>query len=329
MRGVGEFELLARIRERLPPAAGKVVTGSGDDAAVSVPAGATATSVDAVVEGVHFRRETAPLRSIGHKALAAALSDLAAMGAAAGEAYVALGVPSDLSEADCVELLEGAISVAEATGTTLAGGDIVASPVLFLSVTAVGQAAAEEDLVRRGGAEPGDIVAVTGELGGSAAGLLVLDRPELAEAVDPGARAAARARQLEPWPRLAEGEALAAAGATAMVDVSDGLGADAGHLAAASGVGLAIEASRLPVAPEAVAIAAAAGRDPAELAVRGGEDYELVACLPAEALDDALRAVAERGGRLTPVGEARRGTGLEIRRSDGSLLQPGGYDQLS
>src|SRR4051795_9153268 len=138
MMRMGEFELLARIRERLPASGPRIHLGSGDDAAVSVPGGATATSVDALVEGVHFRRDRATLSQIGHKALATALSDLAAMGAEPGEAYVVLGIPADLGEDECLELLDGMLAVAGATGTTLAGGDLTASPVLSLAVTVVG-----------------------------------------------------------------------------------------------------------------------------------------------------------------------------------------------
>src|SRR3954451_222399 len=125
---MGEFELLARIRERLPAPGPQVRLGSGDDAAITAPGGATATSVDALVEGVHFRRGQATLAQIGHKALATALSDLAAMGAEAGEAYVVVGVPPDLDEDGCLELVEGIAALAEETGTTLAGGDVSRAP---------------------------------------------------------------------------------------------------------------------------------------------------------------------------------------------------------
>lgn len=327
---MGEFELLAKVRERLGPPGPRVRLGSGDDAAVVVPGGATATSVDALVDGVHFRRTDASLAQIGGKALATALSDLAAMGAEPGEAYVALGVPADLDEDGCLELLDGIAAVAAETGTTLAGGDLSRAPALSLAMTVVGHAARAEDLVSRGGARPGDVLALTGELGGAAAGLLVLQRPALAAGLPAGIAEELRARQLEPAPRLAAGRALAAAGATAMIDLSDGLGGDARHLAEASGAGLRIEAGTLPIASGVAEVAAAAGRDPLELAAGGGEDYELLATLPAERFEDAAAAVAAAGGPgLTRIGEATAGEGVEIRLPDGGMLEPSGFDQLS
>jgi thiamine-monophosphate kinase len=328
---MGEFELLAKLRERLPPPGPGVRLGSGDDAAIVVPDGVTATSVDALVDGVHFRRETASLAQIGAKALAVSLSDLAAMGAEPGEAYVVLGVPEDLDEDGCLELLDGIAGVAAETGTTLAGGDITRAPALTLAVTVVGHAAAATDLARRAGAQPGDVLAVTGELGGAAAGLLLLEAQSSFE--PPGApnvdRAPLLARQLEPRPRLDAGRALAAAGATAMIDLSDGLGGDAGRLAAASGVRLEIDAASLPLAPGLAAVAAAAGRDPLQLAVCGGEDYELLAALRVERYEGAAAALTAAAGLgLTRIGVAVAGEGVEIRRPGGGTLAPDGFDQL-
>jgi thiamine-monophosphate kinase len=334
---MGEFELLERVRERLPKPGPRVRLGSGDDAAIVVPSGATATSVDALVDGVHFRREWSSLAQIGGKALAVALSDLAAMGAEPGEAYVVLGVPADLDEDGCIELLDGMAEVAVATGTTLAGGDVTRAPVLTLGMTAVGHAERASSLVTRGGARPGDALVVTGELGGAAAGLLLLEREPKADVpVERGpyghrstGTPSLVARQLEPRPRLAAGRALAEAGATAMIDVSDGLGGDAGHIAAASGVGLRIEAAALPIDDGVAEVAAAAGRDPLELATSGGEDYELLAALPAESLAAAAAAVAAADGtRLTRIGGVVAGEGIEIRLPDGGLLKSAGFDQL-
>jgi thiamine-monophosphate kinase len=325
---MGEFELLARVRERLPPAGVRVVVGMGDDAAVTVPGGATATSVDAVVDGVHFRREHCSLAQVGHKALATALSDLAAMGAEAGEAYVVLGVPPGMSEDECMELIDAVAALAERTGTTLAGGDVTRAPALTVATTAVGHAARAEAFVTRAGARAGDALVLTGEIGGAAAGLLLGERPELASAVSEETAERLRARQLEPRPRLAAGRALARAGATAMIDLSDGLGADAGHIAEESKVGIRIDAHSIPLANGVAEVAAAAGLDPLPMAASGGEDYELLAALPPERLADAATAAGEAETTLAVIGTVVEGTGVEIRRPGGRTLEPSGYDQL-
>ena len=339
MMRMGEFELLALIRERLPAGGRRTHLGSGDDAAITIPGGATATSVDALVDGVHFRRDQASPAQIGHKALATALSDLAAMGAEAGEAYVVLGLPPDLGEAECTELLDGMVALAGETGTELAGGDLTRSDQLFLVVTVVGHASDSEAFVQRAGAQPGDVLVLTGEIGAASAGLELLNnQPSDADFAFKGAMAAQKTksaiealveRQLEPTPRLAAGRALALAGATAMIDLSDGLGADARHLAQASGVKLEIEAEAVPLAAGAVALSEARGREPWWL-LGGGEDYELLACISPAQLERATEAVLSKGGvPLTQVGEVRTGSGVEIRLPDGRLLKPTGFDQLA
>ncbi len=333
---MGEFELHELIRQRLPPSGPQVRVGSGDDAAITVPGGATATSVDALVEGIHFKREWSSLRQIGRKALAVALSDLAAMGAGPGEAYVVLGVPADLDEEGCLELLDGIALLARETGTTLAGGDVTRAPALSLAMTVVGHARSESDLVTRSGARPGDALVVSGEIGGAAAGLLLLEAAEGAQSSHVAHRETSDdrtqliARLLEPVPRLDAGRALAAADARAMIDLSDGLGGDAGHVARASGVGLRIDAAALPLAAGVTDVAKATGRDPFELATSGGEDYELLAALPPEQLVAATAAVAKQGDAgLTQIGEVVAGEGVEIRLPGGGLLAPRGFDQLS
>jgi thiamine-monophosphate kinase len=351
---MGEFELLAALRERLPEPGPRVRLGSGDDAAVTVPDGATATSIDALVEGVHFRRESASLVQIGRKALSTALSDLAAMGAEAGEAYVVLGAPEEMGEDELLELGEGLAAVARKTGTTLAGGDVTRAPALTLAVTVVGHAPRAEDFVTRGGARPGDVLVVTGELGGAAAGLLLLEDTDLTAAafgavepataddplperasgprLDVASADALRRRHLDPTPRLDAGKALAAAGTTAMIDLSDGLAGDAGHVAAASGALLVIDAAALPIAGGVAAVAAAADRDPLELAISGGEDYELLAALPPVAVDSARRALAAAGSPLTVIGKVEGAKDAparaEIRLPGGGAAPSRGYDQL-
>jgi len=330
---MGEFELLARIRERLPADGPRIHLGSGDDAAVSVPAGATATSVDALVDGVHFRRDLASPAQIGHKALATALSDLAAMGAEAGEAYVVLGLPPDFSEDECIEMLDGMTALASATGTELVGGDLSRAGELFLAITVIGHAPTADAFVTRGGAHPGDVLVLTGEIGGAAGGLVLLDDDERRIDHTLGGeklRASLIGRQLEPTPRLAAGSALASAGATAMIDLSDGLGADAGHMAKASGVKLAIEADAVPLSAAARTLSEATGRDPWRL-LNGGEDYELLASIPPERVDAARRRVeeAEKDVALTEIGAVIAGSGVEIRLPGCRLLEPGGFDQLA
>jgi thiamine-monophosphate kinase len=327
---MGEYDLIAALRARLPAPGPRVLVGMGDDAAVTAPGGVTATSVDAIVEGVHFRRGSTPLEAIGRKGLAAALSDLAAMGAEPGEAYIVLGVPPDLDEPGCLELLEGVQQLAATTGTALAGGDISRSAVLFVAMTVVGHAPGAASLVTRGGAKAGDAVAVTGDLGGAAAGLRMLEGEAASVDLPDEVVSALRARQLDPQPRLGEGRALAASGASAMIDLSDGLGADAGHIAAESGVRLEIDLSALPLQAGVAEVAVAIGEEPLDLAAGEGEDYELLACLPAESVDRARAAVADAGNSLAVIGRCVPGEGgVKLSAPSGRELRVRGYDQLS
>ena len=236
------------------------------------------------------------------------------MGAEPGEAYVVLAIPEGTDEEFCLELHSGLTELAEACGVELLGGDLNRAPVLLVSVTAVGYEPDRSRLVARSGAGAGDLVVVTGELGGAAAAL---------EALGGGERGAAAvlARQFAPTPRLDAGRALAGAGATAMIDVSDGLGADAGHIAEASGAGIEIDLDRVPVQE---GVAAIVGTDAAlELAATGGEDYELLACLPPDRLAEATSAVAPL--RLTEIGSVTKGAGATLRRADGTELEPRGF----
>jgi thiamine-monophosphate kinase len=285
---VRELELIGAIRAALTDRGGRTVRWSGDDAAVVRARALAVTSIDTVVDGVHFRLDTHSPADVGWKALATALSDLAAMGADAGEAYVALVLPEGFDGA--LELVGGMEELAELCGVTIAGGDVVRGQALTVTVAVTGWADSEDELVGRDGAAAGELVGVTGELGGSEAGRELLERGERSPA-------GLVLRHLRPTPRLPEGRALAAAGAGAMIDLSDGLATDAGHLARASGVELRLQLDALP---------RAAGVEP-EAAAGGGDDYELLFTIAPD-----RREAAEAAAPVTWLGEVRVGSGLVL-----------------
>ncbi|HEY5193464.1 MAG TPA: thiamine-phosphate kinase [Solirubrobacteraceae bacterium] len=275
--------------------------GIGDDATVVKALKLCVATVDTIVEGVHFKLDDPELsfNDIGWRALAGALSDIAAMGAQTGEAYIALGVPSHVSERQALELMLGAEELAELTDTTIAGGDVVSAPGLFASVTIVGWAERDQKLIGRDGARPGDLVGVTGTLG---------------------------TRPRRPMPRLREGRAIAPAGTHAMIDLSDGLATDAGHLARSSGVVLKIDLDQLPIDEQTERTANALGVAPWEAAATAGEDYELCVCVPRKRADRVSAACERTGTKLTWVGHVSEGWPGVVLRHEGRKQTLTGFE---
>ena len=258
---VGEFGLIARVAARLGPAPDEVV-GNGDDAAVvKAPDGRVVVSTDALVEGGHFRNDWSSAYDIGRKAAAQAMADIAAMGARPTAIVVALGAPKELTIGTAEELADGLGDECKAAGAGVVGGDMVAAPTMMLTVTAIGSLDGLEP-VTRSGARPGDRVVLAGELGRSGAGLRLLGAGIREHPLVDAHR--------RPSPPYLMGPLLARSGATAMIDVSDGLAADAGHLAMRSGVRIELLSEAIPRA-EGVTM---------EDVLHGGEDHALLATLP-------------------------------------------------
>ena len=265
---VGEFGLIRRVRDRLPASVPRVLLGSGDDAAVlAAPDRRVVAGADLLLEGRHFRRDWSSAHDVGRKAAAQNFADIAAMGAVPTALLVSLVLPGDLPVKWVEELADGFAAECVPLGATVAGGDMVRGDLIVVSVTALGDLEGREP-VRRSGARPGDVLAVAGRLGWSAAGYEVFvsgARP------GEGELRFVRAHQV-PEPPYAAGPEAARLGATAMLDVSDGLLADLGHLAEAGGVWLDVDSAALDLLGGALRL---------DQVLTGGEDHALAATFPA------------------------------------------------
>jgi thiamine-monophosphate kinase len=285
---VGEFgliEILARMieksRDEKRPVWKNLTAGIGDDSAAWKNSGGfTLATTDCLVQDVHFRLGQTGWCDLGWKALAVNLSDIAAVGGTAEYALVTLGLPADTEVEDVTTLYKGMIELGEQYGVAIAGGDMTLSKTLFISLTVTGSTC--ESLLRRSTARPGDLIAVTGYPGMSAAGLRLISDGATPTAEDRPLRQAF----LRPCPRLAEGNAILAAGGNAAIDISDGLVADLGHICQASEVGAHIDMESIPLHPAAREAFPAQALD---MALGGGEDYELLFTASA-AIIDKVRA---------------------------------------
>lgn len=333
MRRAGELGLIRLVRRMAggEPAPG-VLTGIGDDTAVLAltPGASLLATTDLLIEDVHFRRAWASPGDIGWKALAVNLSDVAAMGGIPRFALVALALPGVATIEEAAEFFQGFAALAHAHGVALVGGDTSSSPDGWMvNVTVLGEHAGRPRL--RAHARPGQLVAVTGSLGRSAAGLRLLEGFRPAAGLPDDADAELVAAHLRPRPRVAEGQWLGAAtGIQAMMDLSDGLATDLGHICAESSVGADVWIDRLPIAAATRAAAAAIGGDPVRWAAGGGEDYELLVTLDAAAAPAVARDLAAATGTaLTVVGQIRSGREVTFLDAHGQSVAMGaGYEHF-
>jgi thiamine-monophosphate kinase len=314
---IGEFGLIEALHQVLSPevvAGPGLSVGIGDDAAIWSPTAGESIVVttDSLVEGIHFRLDWTDRWSLGHKSLAVNLSDLAAMGACPRVALISLALTGNEKVADLEDLYRGIDALAVPHGVLVAGGDIVSSPKgVAIHVTVLGETRSGRTL-RRSGAQVGDVVCVSGTIGASAAGYsLLLEGTE-------GPRAGTTtadlliAAHLRPQPRLALGRLLLESGATSAMDLSDGLFGDLPKILDMSGVGARVELSKLPVA---AAVRALFPEEWADLATRGGEDYELLFTLPPGRFDDVRADADAIDATITVIGE------ITPRPSEGSAMK--------
>lgn len=290
----GEFAMIRRITAGLVQSSSTIL-GPGDDAAVLRPDGDIAVTTDLLVEGVHFRRNWSTPFQLGRKAIAVNVSDVEAMGAVPMSVVVAVALPNTLEETWITEFSAGVRDECARAGVSLVGGDLSRSDTITVCVTAIGEMQGREP-VTRAGARPGDVVAVCGRLGWSSAGLTVLQRGF-------GSPKELVVEHQCPTVPYGQGRVAADAGATAMMDVSDGLLADLGHIALASDVAVDVRREAFEVTDAISRVCAATSRSPWSFVLAGGEDHALVATFP-----DSV----ELPERWYPVGSVGDGEGLTV-----------------
>ena len=329
----GEAEIISRIRQRAR-ASDQVLLGIGDDAAVLRHGAATdlIACCDLMVEGVHFRRGWAAPRLIGRKALAVTLSDVAAMGGVARFAMTSIALPHALPSGFIEELLEGIFEMADSSDVSIIGGDTSSSvDSLFIDTSVIGECAAGRAITRKG-AKVGDAIYVTGALGASALGLLLLEQGfRLEDLTGSDARTAALIKHLAPAPRLKAGQAIGERElATAMIDISDGLSTDLWHVLNEGDCGAILKADAIPIAGCVNSLATGdSGIEPLKLALDGGEEYELLFTSASENQNRIAEMSEEFAVPITMIGEIVDDKGLRLE-SNGLLeaIPPSGYEHM-
>lgn len=330
---VGEHDVIARVRALLPPAPSWVVVGIGDDAAVVEPSRnhLDVLTTDALVEGVHFDRRFVDPASIGFRALAVNLSDLASMGAAPRLALLSLGLPPAMPLADLEAMLGGLAELASRHRVTIVGGNVTRSPgPLFIDVTVTGTAKRRKVLTRSAG-RAGDAVFVTGTLGAAAAGLAWLRlHGRLPQAADvPDVMQPAVLRYLRPEPRLRFGVMTGRTrAASACMDLSDGLADAVRQVAAASGTGAIVDADTLPIDPAARHVFGDVADGPLQAALSGGDDYELLCIVPRRAGRRFAAASHATGLPVTKIGVLTREPGVVLRQGGVDGQCPAGFEHF-
>lgn len=329
---VGEFGLIQVIRAIAPSSPHGLVLGIGDDTAAfrPTPGMLTLATCDIQVEGRHFLRDRTTAYQLGRRAAAINLSDIAAMGGEPRYALVSLALDQAIEVSWVEDLYRGLKDEMAQVGAGVIGGNLsaIAGPTV-IDITLIGEVA-EHEMVRRSGAHAGDVVLVTGSLGSSAAGLLALERgldiarPDVAQAVS---------AHLTPTPRVREGRTIGRSGkATAMIDVSDGLAGDLGHICEASGLGARLIANNLPLAQETRTLATELGKDAVALALHGGEDFELCFTCRAEDAGTLIATIKQNTGTdVRVVGTMMASPGLILTLPDGreGPLTKGGWDHFA
>ena len=325
---ISEFDLIARIRSSLKSSQGRAILGTGDDAALikTTPGKHSLFTLDVMVENTHFKLDYFSPQDVGWKALAVNISDIAAMGGMPTYCVVGLGLCGGLQLDLTDGLCQGLKEIADHHGIGVVGGDIVRSGEFFIAISLLGEVTPGE-VVSRSGAKVGDLVLVTGDLGGAAAGLACLGEPGLCP--DSGRRDALVQRHLRPIPRLKEGQRIAASGiATSMIDISDGLISDLSRIREESKVGAVLWEERIPIISSVRDLACSAGRSALDWALSGGEDYELLFTV---APDKSELLEREMDFPVSIIGEVIEWEkGIVLRNSEGRRrrVEAKGYDHL-